>query len=105
MSPFTVRAPRPSKRQNLRDRSQGDDSIPSASSVTAASVLSSVGVSPAVCSPNAKGFRISRSSLTLRAKVPNLDEARFYRNREGCLEELSCVQVLKAEITLDAKLV
>src|SRR6201994_4057439 len=27
--------------------------------------------------PEGKGFKISRSALTLRAKVPNLDEAKF----------------------------
>src|SRR2546421_9422808 len=27
--------------------------------------------------PEGKGFRISRSALTLRAKVPNLDDAKF----------------------------
>src|SRR6202049_49559 len=27
--------------------------------------------------PEGKGFRISRSALTLRGKVPNLDEAKF----------------------------
>jgi lipoyl-dependent peroxiredoxin len=51
------------------------------------------------------GFRISRSALTLRAKVPNLDEATFSRLAKDA--ELNCPvsKVLKAEITLDAKLV
>jgi lipoyl-dependent peroxiredoxin len=51
------------------------------------------------------GFRISRSALTLRAKVPNLDEATFARLAKDA--ELNCPvsKVLKAEITLDAKLV
>jgi len=50
------------------------------------------------------GFRISRSALTLRAKVPNLDEATFSRLAKDA--ELNCPvsKVLKAEITLDAKL-
>jgi hypothetical protein len=29
--------------------------------------------------PEGQGFRISRSALTLRAQVPNLDEAAFAR--------------------------
>ena len=32
--------------------------------------------------PEGQGFRISRSVLTLRAKVPNLDEAAFAREAE-----------------------
>jgi osmotically inducible protein OsmC len=50
------------------------------------------------------GFGITRSALTLRAKVPNLDEATF--NRLARDAELNCPvsKVLKAEITLDAKL-
>ena len=51
------------------------------------------------------GFGITRSALTLRAKVPNLDEATF--NRLARDAELNCPvsKVLKAEVTLDAKLV
>jgi lipoyl-dependent peroxiredoxin len=51
------------------------------------------------------GFRITRSALTLRAKVPNLDEATF--NRLAKDAELNCPvsKVLKADITLDAKMV
>ena len=54
--------------------------------------------------PEGQGFRISRSALTLRAKVPNLDEATFARlaavNQKNC----PVSKVLNAEITLDAKL-
>ena len=55
--------------------------------------------------PDGKGFRISRSALTLRASVPNLDEATFARLAKDA--ELNCPvsKVLKAEISLDAKLV
>src|SRR6202035_3142313 len=46
------------------------------------------------------GFGITRSALTLRAKVPNLDEATF--NRLARDAELNCPvsKVLKAEVTL-----
>jgi osmotically inducible protein OsmC len=51
-----------------------------------------------------KGFRISRSALTLRAKVPNLDEARFLEFAKDAEKNCPVSKVLKAEITLDAKL-
>ena len=55
--------------------------------------------------PEGKGFRIVRSALTLRAKVPNLSEASFSELAKDA--ELNCPvsKVLKAEITLDAKLI
>jgi lipoyl-dependent peroxiredoxin len=55
--------------------------------------------------PEGKGFRIARSALTLRAQVPNLSEAAF--NQMARDAELNCPisKVLKAEITLDAKLI
>jgi len=55
--------------------------------------------------PEGQGFRISRSALTLRASVRNLDEATF--TRLAGLAEKNCPvsKVLNAEITLDAKLV
>ncbi len=49
------------------------------------------------------GFRISRSALTLRAQVPNLDEAAFARMASGAEKNCPVSRVLKAEITLDAK--
>jgi lipoyl-dependent peroxiredoxin len=49
--------------------------------------------------------RISRSALTLRAKVPNLDEAKFAELAGGAEKNCPVSKVLKAEITLDAKLV
>jgi organic hydroperoxide reductase OsmC/OhrA len=54
--------------------------------------------------PEGQGFRISRSALTLRASVPNLDEAKF-RELAGTAEKTCPVsKVLNAQITLDAKL-
>ena len=55
--------------------------------------------------PEGKGFRISRSALTLRAKVPNLDEAKFVDLAKDAEKNCPVSKVLKAEITLDAKLV
>jgi lipoyl-dependent peroxiredoxin len=54
--------------------------------------------------PEGQGFRITKSALTLRATVPNLDEATF-KNLAGEAEKNCPVsKVLNAEITLDAKL-
>lgn len=55
--------------------------------------------------PEGQGFRISRSALNLRAQVPNLDEASFARIAEDAEKNCPVSRVLKAEITLDAKLV
>jgi lipoyl-dependent peroxiredoxin len=52
-----------------------------------------------------KGFRISRSALTLRAKVPDLDEAKFAELTKDAEKNCPVSKVLNAEITLDAKLV
>jgi osmotically inducible protein OsmC len=41
--------------------------------------------------PEGQGFRISRSALTLRAQVPNVDEA-VCSNGRRCREELSGLQ-------------
>jgi osmotically inducible protein OsmC len=54
--------------------------------------------------PEGKGFRISRSALTLRGKVPNLDEAKFVEMAKDAEKNCPVSKVLKAEITLDAKL-
>jgi lipoyl-dependent peroxiredoxin len=51
-----------------------------------------------------QGFRISRSALTLRAQVPNLDEAAFTRMASEAEKNCPVSKVLNAEITLDAKL-
>jgi lipoyl-dependent peroxiredoxin len=55
--------------------------------------------------PEGKGFRISRSALTLRAQVPNLDEAAFARMASDAEKNCPVSSVLNAAITLDAKLV
>jgi osmotically inducible protein OsmC len=55
--------------------------------------------------PEGDGFRISRSALTLRARIPGIDEAKF-RELAGQAEKTCPVsKVLNAEITLDAALV
>jgi len=51
-----------------------------------------------------QGFRISRSALTLRAQVPNLDQATFARLAGDAEKNCPVSKVLRAEITLDAKL-
>ena len=55
--------------------------------------------------PEGQGFRISRSALTLRAKVPNLDEAKFAELAKDAEKTCPVSKVLKAAITLDAKLI
>jgi len=52
-----------------------------------------------------EGFRISRSALTLRASVPNLDQDKFVRLARDAEENCPVSRVLRAEITLDAKLI
>jgi len=54
--------------------------------------------------PEGQGFRISRSALTLRAQVPNLDEAAFDRMASEAEKSCPVSKVLNAAITLDAKL-
>jgi lipoyl-dependent peroxiredoxin len=55
--------------------------------------------------PEGKGFRISRSALTLRAKVPNIEEAKLAEMANDAEKNCPVSKVLKAEITLDSKLV
>src|SRR5262249_46643311 len=55
--------------------------------------------------PEGQGFRISRSALTLRAQVPNLDEAAFARMASDAEKNCPVSKVLNATITLDAKLI
>src|ERR1700751_2416808 len=55
--------------------------------------------------PEGQGFRISRSALTLRAKVPNLDEAAFTRMAGDAEKNCPGSKVLNATNTLDAKLI
>ena len=51
-----------------------------------------------------QGFKISRSALTLRARVPNLDAESFSRLAGDAEKNCPVSKLLKAEITLDAKL-
>ena len=55
--------------------------------------------------PEGEGFRISRSALTLRAQVPNLDEAAFARMVSGAEKNCPVSKALNAAITVDAKLI
>ena len=54
--------------------------------------------------PEGAGFRISRSALSLRASVPNLDQATFARLAQEAEKNCPVSKLLNAEITLDAKL-
>ncbi len=51
-----------------------------------------------------QGFKISRSALTLRGKVPGIDQARFLEFAHGAETGCPVSKLLKAEITLDAQL-
>ncbi|WP_407121910.1 OsmC family protein [Bradyrhizobium sp. STM 3561] len=55
--------------------------------------------------PEGKGFKISKSALTLHGKVPNLDEAGFARIAGDAEKSCPVSKVLNATITLDSKLV
>jgi osmotically inducible protein OsmC len=55
--------------------------------------------------PEGQGFRITRSALTLRASVPNLDEATFMKLAGDAEKNCPVSKALNAAITLDAKLV
>ena len=52
-----------------------------------------------------QGFRISRSDLTLRASVPNLDKETFARLAEDAEKNCPVSKVLNAEISLEASLI
>jgi len=54
--------------------------------------------------PEGQGFKISRSALTLRAKVPEVDAETFARVASDAEKNCPVSKLLKAEITLDAKL-
>jgi osmotically inducible protein OsmC len=51
------------------------------------------------------GFRISRSALTLRAKIPGTSEQQFLQMAHEAEKNCPVSKVLNAEITLDGKLV
>jgi len=50
------------------------------------------------------GFKITRSALTLQARVPNVDEATFMKLAGEAEKNCPVSKVLNAQITLDAKL-
>src|SRR5437868_14972474 len=54
--------------------------------------------------PDGQGFKISKSALTLRAKVPGIDQAKFLELAHAAEQNCPVSKVLNAEITLDAKL-
>jgi osmotically inducible protein OsmC len=54
--------------------------------------------------PDGAGFKISRSALTLRAKIPGLDAAKFQELAKGAEQNCPVSKLMKAEITLDAQL-
>jgi len=54
--------------------------------------------------PEGQGFRISRSALSLRARVPDLDEAKFKELADAAEKTCPVSKVINAQITLDAKL-
>ena len=51
------------------------------------------------------GWKIAAIHLTLKAKVPGLDDAKFQELARGAKENCPVSKVLNADITLDAKLV
>jgi osmotically inducible protein OsmC len=55
--------------------------------------------------PEGPGFRISRSALTLRAQVPNLDQAAFAEMAGEAKKNCPVSKVLNATITLEAELI
>jgi lipoyl-dependent peroxiredoxin len=55
--------------------------------------------------PEGQGFRISRSALTLRARIPNLDQAAFAQMVDGAEKSCPVSKVLNAAVTVDAKLI
>ena len=54
--------------------------------------------------PDGPGFKISRSALTLEAKVPGIDQAQFEKIAQGAKAGCPVSKVLNAEITLDWQL-
>ena len=82
-------------------------------SMTLAFVLEGAGCTPTELNVEAavtieaegQGFRISHSALTLRAKVPGLDEVAFARMVGDAEKNCPVSKVLNAAITLDAKMI
>lgn len=55
--------------------------------------------------PEGQGFKISKSALTLRAKVPGLDAGSFAGMAADAEKNCPVSKLFNAQITLDAKLV
>ena len=55
--------------------------------------------------PEGEGFKIDRSVLTLRAKVPGMDQAKFDELARAAEQNCPVSKLLNAQITLDATLV
>jgi lipoyl-dependent peroxiredoxin len=51
--------------------------------------------------PEGGGFKISKSALTLQAKVPNIDRAKFKELARAAEKNCPVSKVLNAEITMD----
>jgi osmotically inducible protein OsmC len=51
--------------------------------------------------PEGGGFKISKSALTLEAKVPNIDRAKFEELARAAEKNCPVSKVLNAEITMD----
>lgn len=51
-----------------------------------------------------EGFKVSKSALTLKAQVPNIDQAQFDELARKAKEGCPISKLLTAEITLDATL-
>ncbi|HEX3887045.1 MAG TPA: OsmC family protein [Phenylobacterium sp.] len=51
------------------------------------------------------GFKISKSALTLRARIPGIDDGKFQELAKGAEQNCPVSKVLNAEITLDAQLI
>lgn len=54
--------------------------------------------------PEGGGFKISKSALTLRARIPGIDQAKFDELAGVAEKNCPVSKVLNAEITLDATL-
>jgi lipoyl-dependent peroxiredoxin len=52
-----------------------------------------------------QGFKISRSTLTLRAQIPGISAEKFASIAQDAERNCPVSKVLKAEISLEAKLV
>jgi osmotically inducible protein OsmC len=52
-----------------------------------------------------EGFSITKAALTLRAKIPNIDAAKFAELAHQAETNCPVSKLFKAEITLDAQLV